>query len=73
MARMSNKFRWEVQELDRIQKRVRARQHRIAQANLCACCAIMIQATWRTYQAKMLARHRRGLKLGKMLVRWWRW
>lgn len=72
MEQMSDKFRWEVQEVKRMEKVVRARQHRIAHANLCACCAIIIQATWRTYQAKMLARKQRGLRLSMMLAQWWR-
>ncbi|CAM9360442.1 unnamed protein product [Ectocarpus fasciculatus] len=72
MEQMSDKFRWEVKEVKRIRNAVRRRQHRIAQANLRACCAIMIQATWRRYQAKLLAWARRGLKLGQILMRWWR-
>ncbi|CAM9145043.1 unnamed protein product, partial [Hapterophycus canaliculatus] len=69
---MSDKFRWEVQEIERIQNAVRARQHRIAQANLRSCCAMMIQTTFRGFQARTLARERRGRRLGEMLVRWWR-
>ncbi|CAN0527247.1 unnamed protein product, partial [Ectocarpus sp. 12 AP-2014] len=69
---MSDKFRWEVKEVKRIRNAVRRRQSRIAQANLRACCAIMIQATWRRYQAKLLAWARRRLKLGQILMRWWR-
>ncbi|CAM9554128.1 unnamed protein product [Ectocarpus sp. 4 AP-2014] len=72
MEQMSDKFRWEVKEVKRIRNAVRRRQSRIAQANLRACCAIMIQATWRRYQAKLLAWARRGLKLGQILMRWWR-
>ncbi|CAB1101525.1 unnamed protein product [Ectocarpus sp. CCAP 1310/34] len=72
MEQMSDKFRWEVKEVKRIRNEVRRRQRRIAQANLRACCAIMIQATWRRYQAKLLAWARRGSKLGQILMRWWR-
>ncbi|CAM9843909.1 unnamed protein product [Sphacelaria rigidula] len=71
MEIISNKFRGEIEEIERIQEVVRMRQRRLARANLRACCAIMIQTCWRRHRARVLARERRGAILGAMVNRWW--
>ena len=72
MKQVTSRFRWEVEEVERIQELVRKRQRRIARANLCACCAIIIQATWRRHSARSVARERRRVKLGMLVLTWWR-
>lgn len=72
MEQMSDKFRWEMKEIQRIQEVVRTRQRRVAQAKLRTCCALMIQTTWRGHRAKVLARERRGQYLARLLLWYWR-
>lgn len=72
MEQVTGRFRREVEEVERIQEAVRQRQRRIARANLCACCAIIIQTTWRRHHAIAVAWERRRVKLGTLVLTWWR-